>query len=75
MLSVRDSVKLRNARMGKVDSMMTIWEWWAPGGEVRYVSPSDMESELDDWVREATHAFLRDAGYGNTDIPGGRHRQ
>jgi hypothetical protein len=75
MLSVRDSVKLRNARMGRVDSTRTIWEWWAPGGEVRYVSPSDMESELDNWVREATHAFLTDAGYPNTDSLGGRSGQ
>jgi len=67
MLTLRDSVKVRNDRMGRTDSTLVLWEWWDHGGEVRFLRRTDMASELEDWVRQSTEAFLSDVAVASDE--------
>ena len=59
-LTLRDKVSLSNRRIRRLDSVFTVWEWWADGGEVQFAAPGDVAPTIEDWVLEATGAFVAD---------------
>jgi hypothetical protein len=45
-----------------VDNVI-LWEWWDRGGEMSIVRREDVSSTVEEWVKEAMTAFVKDVRY------------